>query len=109
MPMPHRQPALGSKPRLYRLIHDTAYYTAGTVVCLDEADVTEVHHERIHVTLEAEDAEKIAALEAQVEAMTARLDRLDPPPASEPTSPLALPAPEVTAPAAPGEAPPVSA
>lgn len=102
MVMPHTQPALGSRPRLYRLIRDTAYYVSGTVVCLNEDEVNEIYHERIHVHLEPEVEQLIAD-------MKARLDRLDPP--AEPAqiaadAPLALPSPEGDTPPAEGAASP---
>ena len=67
--MPHPQPALGSKLRLYRLTHNTAYHVGGTVVCLDESDVNDTHHERIPVALEPEDEQRIKSLETEVTAL----------------------------------------
>ena len=69
MVTPYRQPELGSKPRLYRLIRDDTYHTAGTILCLNEDQVTGYNHERIHVALEPDDAAMIEALAADVEAL----------------------------------------
>lgn len=68
MTEPYRRPAIGSRPHLYRLIRDNAYYPAGTVVCLDEDQVTGYHHERIRV--ESDDTGRVDELVAQNQSLT---------------------------------------
>jgi hypothetical protein len=60
MPNPFPSPEIGTKPHLYRLIRDTLYFPAGTVMCLTPDQVLDYHHER--VTVECDCAERIAVL-----------------------------------------------
>jgi len=64
MTSPFPVPAEGSRPKLYRLLRDTLYFPAGTVLCLMPEQVLEYHHEPISVP--SDDAGLIADLAARV-------------------------------------------
>jgi hypothetical protein len=71
MPEPFAQPLPGSKPKLYRLVRDTAYHVSGTILALKPEQVSPLHHELVEVPSDKTD------ILATLDALTARAAALE--------------------------------
>lgn len=87
MAEPYHRPAPGARPRLYRLLRDNMYFTAGTIVALDDDQVSDGLHEAVAV--KSDDYDLVMALTARVAALEAAQT-----PAAEPPPPPPEPEPE---------------